>query len=193
MRFSLVSELYSSWEIIFNKLILPSRPKQSSKQSLVGQLVKNPAVGDLGSIPGLGRSPGEGKGYPLQYSGLENSGSQTVGHDWVTVTFFHFGELKEESKSIPMAEKGRAQFGNVFSLTNSGSWLAFCHLGPEEYLCIWSHQPPPSSANILDTYPKWFSRSLGSEQAVTPHCYRLNVCLYLPTQFICWNPNPSMW
>ena len=27
---------------------------------------------DLGLIPGLGRSPGEGKGYPLQYSGLEN-------------------------------------------------------------------------------------------------------------------------
>ena len=31
------------------------------------------SVGDLGSIPGLGRSPGEGKGYPLQYYGLENS------------------------------------------------------------------------------------------------------------------------
>ena len=30
-------------------------------------------VGDLGSIPGLGRSPGEGKAYPLQYSGLKNS------------------------------------------------------------------------------------------------------------------------
>ena len=30
-------------------------------------------VGDLGSIPGLGRSPGEGKGYSLQYSGLKNS------------------------------------------------------------------------------------------------------------------------
>ena len=30
-------------------------------------------VGDLGSIPGLGRSPGEGKGYPFQYSDLENS------------------------------------------------------------------------------------------------------------------------
>ena len=30
-------------------------------------------VGDLGSIPGLGRSPGKAKGYPLQYSGLENS------------------------------------------------------------------------------------------------------------------------
>ena len=29
-------------------------------------------VGDLALIPGLGRSPGEGKGYPLQYSALEN-------------------------------------------------------------------------------------------------------------------------
>ena len=31
------------------------------------------SVGGLGLIPGLGRSPGEGNGYPLQYSGLENS------------------------------------------------------------------------------------------------------------------------
>ena len=30
-------------------------------------------MGHVGSIPGLGRSPGEGKGYPLRYSGLENS------------------------------------------------------------------------------------------------------------------------
>ena len=37
---------------------------------------------DLGSIPGLGRSPEEGNGYPLQYSGLEKSlGLQRVGHD----------------------------------------------------------------------------------------------------------------
>ena len=36
-----------------------------------GSAGKEPAcnAGDLGSIPGLGRSPGEGKGYPLQYSG----------------------------------------------------------------------------------------------------------------------------
>ena len=50
-------------------------------------------VRDLGSIPGLGRSPGEGKGFPLQYSGPENSmdcivhGSQRVGHDSATFTF----------------------------------------------------------------------------------------------------------
>ena len=53
-------------------------------------------AGDLGSIPGLGRSPGEGNGYPLQYSCLENSrnrgawpaiqsmGSQRVGHERMT-------------------------------------------------------------------------------------------------------------
>ena len=44
-------------------------------------------MGDLGSIPSLGRSSGEGKGCPVQYSGLENSmdcivhGSQRVGQD----------------------------------------------------------------------------------------------------------------
>ena len=39
-------------------------------------------AGDLGLIPGLGRSPAEEKGYPLQYSGLESSiESQRVGHD----------------------------------------------------------------------------------------------------------------
>ena len=52
---------------------------------------KQPAcnAGDLGLIPGLGRFPGEGKSYPLQYSGLENSmdcvvhgvGSQRVRHN----------------------------------------------------------------------------------------------------------------
>ena len=53
-------------------------------------------VGDLGSIPGSGRSLGGGHGNPLQYSGLENPmnrgepgrlqsmGSQRVRHDWVT-------------------------------------------------------------------------------------------------------------
>ena len=42
-------------------------------------------AGDLSLIPGLGRSPGEGKGYPLKCSGLENPmesmGSQRVRHD----------------------------------------------------------------------------------------------------------------
>ena len=46
-----------------------------SRASLVAQLVEKSTchAGDLGSIPGLKRSHGEGNGYPLQYSGLENS------------------------------------------------------------------------------------------------------------------------
>ena len=55
-------------------------------------------AGGRGSIPGLGRSPGEGNGYPLQYSGLEISkdrgawqatvhGLQRIGHGWATFTF----------------------------------------------------------------------------------------------------------
>ena len=52
-------------------------------------------VRDMGSIPGLGRSPGEGNGYPLQYSCLENP--MNIGAWWSTVhgvtknrTHFHF-------------------------------------------------------------------------------------------------------
>ena len=55
-------------------------------------------AGDRGSIPELGRSSGEGNGYPLQYSWLESSmdrgawratamGSQRLRHDWVINTF----------------------------------------------------------------------------------------------------------
>ena len=50
-------------------------------------------AGDLGSIPGLGRSPGEGKGYPLQYSGLENSMVwivHGVTKSWTWLSDFHF-------------------------------------------------------------------------------------------------------
>ena len=48
-------------------------------------------VGDLGSIPGLERSPGEGKGYPLQYSGLENSMDcivHGVTKSWTQLSYF---------------------------------------------------------------------------------------------------------
>ena len=50
-------------------------------------------AGELGSIPGLGRSSGEGKGYPLQYSGLENSMHcmvYGVAKSWTQLSDFHF-------------------------------------------------------------------------------------------------------
>ena len=50
-------------------------PWNSPGQNTGGSAGKESACseGDLGLIPGLGRSPGEGKGYPVQYCGLENS------------------------------------------------------------------------------------------------------------------------
>ena len=51
---------------------------------------------DLGLIPGLGRSPGEGKGSPLQYSGLENSMECIVlwvTKSWTRLSDFHFHTL----------------------------------------------------------------------------------------------------
>ena len=50
----------------------------TGRASQVALVVKNPTANagdtrDMGSIPGLGRSPGQGNGNPLQYSCLENS------------------------------------------------------------------------------------------------------------------------
>ena len=50
-------------------------------------------VGDLGSIPGLGRSHGEGKGYPLQYSGLENP-MDCIAKSQTQLSNFHFTLIK---------------------------------------------------------------------------------------------------
>ena len=74
---------------------------------------------DLGSIPGLGRTPEEGKGSPLQYPGLENSmdcivmGSQRIGHDCVNFTFTfqrtdnpNFLKLDETLTTSPKLNRG---------------------------------------------------------------------------------------
>ena len=70
-------------------------------------------VGDLGSIPGLGRSPEEGKGYPLRYSGLENSmdcivhgltKSQTWLRDFQSLpspSYRNGGGLKGKASTLP--------------------------------------------------------------------------------------------
>ena len=56
-----------NWEVAINIYTLLGFPGGSAgKESACN-------AGGLGSIPGLGRSPGEGNSYPLQYSGLENS------------------------------------------------------------------------------------------------------------------------
>ena len=74
-------------------------------------------VRDLGSIPGLGRPLGEGKGYPLQYSGLENSMDcivHGVAKSWTQLSDFHnyFYLLK---LSLPPLRSARFMWLKIFS------------------------------------------------------------------------------
>ena len=62
--------------------------KVSFPDSLVGKEFACD-VGDLGAIPGLGRCPWEGKSYPLQYSGLENSMDYCNESDRLSDFHFH--------------------------------------------------------------------------------------------------------
>ena len=60
---------------------VPESNEKNGREAVLGGIMGFPGcsagkesacnAGDLGSVPGLGRSPGEGKGCPLQYSGLE--------------------------------------------------------------------------------------------------------------------------
>ena len=61
-------------------------------------------AGGLGLIPGLGRSPGEGNGYPLQYSGLENSMDGIVhgaSKRWTGLSDFHSLSLHLRGRGSP--------------------------------------------------------------------------------------------
>ena len=71
------------------------------------------SAGDLGSIPGLGRSPEEGKGYPLQYFGLENSMDciiHEVTKSQIWLSDFHFHQRTPLNFSL----KDWNDFSSVF-------------------------------------------------------------------------------
>ena len=82
-------------ELLYMSLDFPS--SSNGKESAC-------SVGDLGSIPGLERTPGEGHGNPLQYSCLDNSmdreawramESQRVWHNWASNTFTFICVIRE--------------------------------------------------------------------------------------------------
>ena len=124
-------------------IIRPYSPKSS-----VG---KEPAcnAGDLGSIPGLGRSPGEGKGYPLQYSGLENSMDcmvHRVTKSWTQQSDFHF-----TSKGMIVLEQER-----MGDLTESHPFISLMgKLSPSEgkWLTPKSHSLCRADLKIEPMFP----------------------------------------
>ena len=95
---------------------------------------------DLGLISGLGRSPGEGKGYPLQYSGLKNS------IDWLQsrtrLSNFHLWHvpLQNKPESMYILTMGFQQ-QHMYHLPVPTIWSTYSVLTcePTVYLCICVH------------------------------------------------------
>ena len=79
-------------------------------------------VEHLSLIPGLGRSPEEGNGHPLQYSGLENSMDCTihgVAKSWTRPSNFHFTSVSEALRGTGIWNLGGSVgMGNTWHLTS---------------------------------------------------------------------------
>ena len=85
---------FARYQYLSSWLICASLSGKASP-TLCGSAGKESACNaeDLGLIPGLEKSPGEGKGYPLQHSGLENSMDYVVygaAKSWTGLSNFHF-------------------------------------------------------------------------------------------------------
>ena len=111
-------------------------------------------AGDLGLIPGFGRSPGEGKGYLLQYSGLKNSMDcivHGVAKSWTRLSDFHFQALAGDQYT----DRKSSRF--LFSVVASSSRLhflleaAYCH-NYSSYTTAWLYLTFVSS-DIISSSP----------------------------------------
>ena len=107
-------------------------------------------VGDLGLIPGLGRSPGEGNSYPLQYSGLEKSMDCIV-----------HGVTKSQTRLSDFHFTSEAQYIQLMNSQMPGQLWAFF---PQTNLTMW--QQPIKYFLFFSTLFFTFIRS-----CYLPHCF----------------------
>ena len=135
----------SWWSSGYDSVLSPLGPQHKSLvsegvflgASLVAQMVKNPdgkesicSVGKLGWTLGLGRSPREGNGYPLQYSRLENSTDwgawqatvHRVAKSWTRLSDFHKAKgvlyaLKILFWALWSGNKRKKKLANIYWLT----------------------------------------------------------------------------
>ena len=108
-------------------------------------------AGDPGSILRLGRSPGEGNGYPLQYCDLENSlVLQRVRQYWATFTFtFKTKDHPADHGKLPK-ETGMTAWVTAFQLSDCLAWKG----APA---CLWAQRimPPVTLLHKSWTFYKW--------------------------------------
>ena len=96
-------------------------------------VVKNPpanagGIRGMSSIPGLGRSTGEEKVYPFQYSGLENSMDcvvHGVTKSWTGLSDFHFliSQVLKPGNPRSKGQHGGVLVTALFWLQNTASWV----------------------------------------------------------------------
>ena len=129
-------------------------------------------VRSLGSIPGLERSPGEGKGYPLQYSGLENSMNSIVhevAKSWDMTerlslfTFSSMVGLRNSSKALPKTKL-------ALKYSHSHCLVVCCPSDPLQLSEFWwdHYIWEVCSANQWDT-PKTAMPAASSDQQKGPN------------------------
>ena len=98
-------------------------------------------VGDLGLIPGLGRSPGEGNGYPLQYSCLENSRYREEPGRLQSVELQRIMSQKPEWLILSLFFTTSTTWGALYDLA---SILSLSCVLKSLFICVQLCQPPLS-------------------------------------------------
>ena len=135
--------------------------------SLVAQRIKTAcSTGDLGSIPRLGRSPGEGNGNPLQYSCLENpmdSGARWVkvhgvakSQTWLSDFHFHNVKLTVGSGCLP---------GTLFKLPvhlRGSEWVVLVNEPWAKDMCHFCTEALKCLAFCLHGVPYFFCSDIGN-------------------------------
>ena len=124
--------------------------------------------GDPYSIHGLGRSPRERKGYPLQYSGLEYSpwGRKELPHDWATFTHTHISSIPGSGRSPGGRNGNPRQYSCLENPMDREAWWAIVH----------------GVAKELDM-TEWLNNR-SSNKSINLICASRIVCIYVNIQII---------
>ena len=118
-------------------------------------------AGDLGSIPGLGRSPGEGNGNPLQYSGLENSmdcivhgvaKSRTRLSDFDSLLWGSSGQLEPSFRSPTASNDWAGKSGREVLCITGFKIPSTTNFPTNPFGLPWSARIPPASALFTPPY-----------------------------------------
>ena len=112
-------------------------------------------------IPGLGRSPGEGKGYPLQYSGLENSMDCIVlgvAKSWKRLSNFHWNARSMNQGKLEVVKQGMARVNINILRISELKWTGIGEFSSDDhyiYYCGQESLRRNGIAIIINKSPKY--------------------------------------